>query len=167
VREFVASGGTAIAIDPLAIQTPEASARTILEWCDGALAKGIPLVYSTADSQGVKSAQDRLGVEKAGALVEEVLAKVAVGLVQRGVRRLVVAGGETSGAVVQALGVTQLRIGPQIDPGVPWCAAHASAAGATMHLALKSGNFGAPDFFARAFALLAATKVEEARLARG
>jgi len=149
VREFVASGGTAIAIDPLAIQTPEASARTILEWCDGALAKGIPLVYSTADPQGVKSAQDRLGVEKAGALVEEVLAKVAVGLVQRGVRRLVVAGGETSGAVVQALGVEKLRIGPQIDPGVPWCAANVN--GDVIHLALKSGNFGAPDFFGKAF----------------
>ena len=149
VRQFVASGGTAIAIDPLAIQTPEASARTILEWCDGALAKGIPLVYSTADSQGVKSAQDRLGVEKAGALVEEVLAKVAVGLVQRGVRRLVVAGGETSGAVVQALGVEKLRIGPQIDPGVPWCAANVN--GDVIHLALKSGNFGAPDFFGKAF----------------
>ena len=68
-------------------------------------------------------------------------------------RRLVVAGGETSGAVVQALGVTGLRIGPQIDPGVPWCAA-ALPDGDTLHLALKSGNFGGPDFFTDAFALL-------------
>jgi 3-dehydrotetronate 4-kinase len=150
VHRFVASGGPAIAIDPLAIESAEASARTILAWCDGALANGVPLVYSTADPQNVKSVQDRLGVERAGALVEEVLAKVAAGLVQRGVRRLVVAGGETSGAVVQALGVEKLRIGPQIDPGVPWCAA--SVGGNVMHLALKSGNFGAPDFFTKAFA---------------
>ena len=68
---------------------------------------------------------------------------------------MVVAGGETSGAVVQALGVERLRIGPQIDPGVPWCAAHAPVANATIHLALKSGNFGATDFFAKSFACLA------------
>ena len=75
---------------------------------------------------------------------------------ERGVRRLVVAGGETSGAVVQALGIEQLRIGPQIDPGVPWC--YTQAGGATpagLHLALKSGNFGTDDFFTKAFARLA------------
>ena len=150
VHEYVAAGGPAIAIDPLAIQSPDAAARSALAWCDGALARGTPLVYSTADPQRVKSVQDRIGVEQAGALVESVLAKVAAGLVQRGVRRLVVAGGETSGAVVQALGVETLRIGPQIDPGVPWCAAN--VAGNVMHLALKSGNFGAPDFFTKAIA---------------
>ena len=149
VHEFVAAGGLAIAIDPLAIQSPDAAARTILAWCDGALAKGTPLVYSTAEPRSVKSVQDRLGAERAGSLVESVLAKVAAGLVERGVRRLVVAGGETAGAVVQALGVEKLRIGPQIDPGVPWCAA--SVKGDVVHLALKSGNFGAPDFFTRAF----------------
>ena len=150
VHEYVAAGGLAIAIDPLAIESSEAAARSVLAWCDGALSRGTPLVYSTADPQGVKSVQERLGVERAGSLVESVLAKVAAGLVQRGVRRLVVAGGETSGAVVQALGVDKLRIGPQIDPGVPWCAA--SVGGSVMHLALKSGNFGAPDFFTKAFA---------------
>jgi len=70
--------------------------------------------------------------------------------VRLGVRRLVVAGGETAGACVQALGIRQLRIGPQIDPGVPWC--HAAERG--LHLALKSGNFGKVDFFHRAFAVL-------------
>jgi uncharacterized protein YgbK (DUF1537 family) len=111
--------------------------------------------------------QAKLGVDAAGVLVERALASVARGLAERGVRRLVVAGGETSGAVVQALGVSQLRIGPQIDPGVPWCSARAEAADATMHLALKSGNFGAPDFFTRAFALLDSAKAEEARLSHG
>ena len=81
------------------------------------------------------------------------LAAIAKALVARGARRLVVAGGETSGACVQALGVERLRIGRQIDPGVPWC--HAASAGAPdgLQLALKSGNFGGVDFFARAFAV--------------
>ncbi len=149
VHEFVVAGGAAIAIDPLAIRSAEAAASTVLAWCDGVLARGTPLVYSTAEPQSVKAVQDRLGADRAGSLVEDVIAKVAVGLVQRGVRRLVVAGGETSGAVVQALGVEKLRIGPQIDPGVPWCAA--SVNGDIVHLALKSGNFGAPDFFTKAF----------------
>jgi len=65
-----------------------------------------------------------------------------------GVRRLVVAGGETSGAVVGGLGITGLRIGPEIDPGVPWTA---SLGDTPLLLALKSGNFGAPDFFTKAF----------------
>jgi uncharacterized protein YgbK (DUF1537 family) len=83
-------------------------------------------------------------------MVEDSLSRVARGLVDAGVGQLVVAGGETSGACVQALGITQLRIGPQIDPGVPWC--HAAVPG--LHLALKSGNFGGADFFTRAFKLL-------------
>jgi uncharacterized protein YgbK (DUF1537 family) len=72
-----------------------------------------------------------------------------------GVRQLVVAGGETSGACVQALGIAQMQIGPQIDPGVPWCHARASAADAGLHIALKSGNFGTDDFFTKAFTVLA------------
>ena len=93
--------------------------------------------------------QQTLGRERAGALVEEIAGAIARGLVARGVRRLVVAGGETSGAVVQALGVTGLRIGRQIDPGVPWTVSLGRAR--PLALALKSGNFGAPDFFLRAF----------------
>ncbi|WP_434098011.1 nucleotide-binding domain containing protein [Streptomyces sparsogenes] len=97
--------------------------------------------------------QGRLGAAEAGALVERALARIAQGLVERGVRRLVVAGGETSGAVVQALGIRGLRIGPQIAPGVPWCAA-ALPDEDTLHITLKSGNFGGPDFFTDAFAFL-------------
>jgi uncharacterized protein YgbK (DUF1537 family) len=95
-----------------------------------------------------------LGAERAGALVEQALSRVAVGLVEAGVGQLIVAGGETSGACVQALGITQLRIGPQIDPGVPWCHCATPARLAGLHLALKSGNFGGTDFFSRAFELL-------------
>ena len=85
--------------------------------------------------------------KRASALVEDVMARVARGLVDQGVRKLVVAGGETSGAVVNALGIGALRIGPQIDPGVPWTA---SIGDLKLALALKSGNFGGPEFFHKA-----------------
>ena len=96
--------------------------------------------------------QNRLGREAAGALVEETLARIGAALVADGVRRLVVAGGETSGAVASRLGVRRLRIGAEIDPGVPWT--YAEGGSAPLHLALKSGNFGAPDFFLKAFQVL-------------
>jgi uncharacterized protein YgbK (DUF1537 family) len=105
------------------------------------------LVYATAEPAAVKSVQEKLGVGAAGELVERGLSQIAQGLFGLGVRQLVVAGGETSGACVQALGIRQLRIGAQIDPGVPWC--HAAEPG--LHIALKSGNFGTPDFFSKAF----------------
>jgi uncharacterized protein YgbK (DUF1537 family) len=91
-----------------------------------------------------------------GAAVERTLAGIARGLVELGVRQLIVAGGETAGACVQNRNVTELRIGPQIDPGVPWCLAETHVArGAPLHLALKSGNFGSDDFFSKALAMLA------------
>ncbi|MDB5860936.1 MAG: type effector Hrp-dependent outer protein, partial [Ramlibacter sp.] len=90
-------------------------------------------------------------VERAGALVELALAGVTRGLVQQGVGQLVVAGGATSGACVQVLGISRLRIGPQIAPGVPWCHARPALAPEGLHLALKSGNFGGPRFFTEAF----------------
>ncbi|WP_310732432.1 nucleotide-binding domain containing protein, partial [Rubrivivax gelatinosus] len=102
----------------------------------------------------VRAIQARLCVEQAGGLVEQTIARIAQGLVERGVRQLVVAGGETSGACVQALGIAQLRIGGQIDPGVPWCHAVSPAAPGGLHLALKSGNFGTDDFFTKAFTRL-------------
>ena len=126
-----------------------------LAWAEPLIRKGPVLVYSTADSNAVKSVQGRLGVEEAGAMVERTVAAIARGLAQRGVRQLVVAGGETSGACVQALNITQMQIGPQIDPGVPWCHAPSDAAGAKgLHLTLKSGNFGSDDFFTKAFTML-------------
>jgi uncharacterized protein YgbK (DUF1537 family) len=104
------------------------------------------LIYATAEPAAVKAVQAELGVERAGHLVEQTMATVARALVEDGVRRLVVAGGETSGAVVQALGVHSLRIGGAIDPGVPWTL----ALNRPLLLALKSGNFGSVDFFAKA-----------------
>ncbi|MEO7390573.1 MAG: 3-oxo-tetronate kinase [Ramlibacter sp.] len=153
VRAFIDAGLPAFAIDPLRIASGVDVAAEALAWAAPRLARGPLLVYSSAQAQSVEAAQDRLGVEEAGAMVERTLAAIAHGLVGLGVRQLVVAGGETSGACVQALGVTQMQIGPQIDPGVPWCRAHAGA-GAGIHLALKSGNFGAEDFFIKAFTML-------------
>jgi uncharacterized protein YgbK (DUF1537 family) len=105
------------------------------------------LVYATAEAEAVRAAQAKLGAQRAGEMVEDCLARIAAGLVGKGTRRLVVAGGETSGAVVTALGVSGLRIGPQIDPGVPWTQ---SIGEPRLALALKSGNFGAVDFFSKA-----------------
>jgi 3-dehydrotetronate 4-kinase len=154
VQAFVASGAPAFAIDPLRIAAGDDVAGQALAWAAPLLASGPVLVYSTAQPDDVKAAQGRLGSGEAGALVERTLATIAAGLVEAGVRQLVVAGGETSGACVQALGVQQLQIGPQIDPGVPWCWGR-DTRGRPLHLALKSGNFGADDFFAKSFALLA------------
>jgi uncharacterized protein YgbK (DUF1537 family) len=156
VADFLARGGAAFAIDPLRLATGQDLAAEAVAWAQPRLAHGPVLVYATATPEAVKAVQAALGADKAGAWVEAALARVAQGLVQAGVGQLLVAGGETSGACVQALGLAQLRIGPQIDPGVPWCHAHLPQAmgGRGLHLALKSGNFGAVDFFTSAFAKL-------------
>ena len=120
------------------------------------LAGGPVLLYASAEPAAVRAVQDRLGVARAGEMVEHTLSRIAAGLVQRGVRQLLVAGGETSGAVVQALGVQRMSIGPQIDPGVPWTAVDSPLCpGEPVHVALKSGNFGSTDFFSKAFTQLA------------
>lgn len=88
-------------------------------------------------------------------MIEDAMAAIARGLVEGGVGQLIVAGGETSGACVQALGISQLQIGRQIDPGVPWCHARTTVGGsAGIHIALKSGNFGTEDFFEKAFVVV-------------
>jgi len=155
VADFQRAGGAAYVLEPLQLaQRRESVIEAVLDWAQPRLAQGPVLVYSTATPDAVRGVQQHLGVQQAGTLVEHALAAIGRGLVERGVRQLVVAGGETSGAVVQALGVQQMRIGPQIDPGVPWCFAAATACGAELHLALKSGNFGSPDFFHKAFTVL-------------
>ena len=159
VAHFVAAGGAARAIDALALGDGgvETIANDIVAWAESAW-RATPsqpvLVYSTATPAVVAAVQQRLGAAAAGAAVEALLGEVARRLVAGGVRQLVVAGGETSGACVQALGIRRLRIGVQIDPGVPWCHAESPAAGpGGLHLALKSGNFGGVDFFSRALAV--------------
>lgn len=136
-------------LDPLKTPDPRALASMALEWASGHLGDTPVVIAASAPPDRVAALQERLGRDAAGALVESALAAVAEGLVAKGVRKLVVAGGETSGAVVSRLGIRSLRIGPQIDPGVPWTLAEGGVA--PMLLALKSGNFGARDFFLKAF----------------
>jgi len=155
VVAFRQAGGEAFEVAPLRIASGADVAAEALAWALPRLPRGPVLVYATAAPEAVREVQQRLGALQAGAMVEDTLGRIARELVEHGVAQLVVAGGETSGACVQALGITQMRIGPQIDPGVPWCHAASPAAGASgLHLALKSGNFGGADFFTRAFALL-------------
>ncbi|MGE8164478.1 3-oxo-tetronate kinase [Paraburkholderia sp. NPDC080076] len=138
----------AFRIDPLAAARGENVVEQALAFAQPYLDKAEPmLIYATATPDEVKAVQRELGVNEAGHLVEFTLAAIARGLRERGVRKFVVAGGETSGAVVQALDVHTLRIGAQIDPGVP---ATATTGAEPLALALKSGNFGTTDFFEKA-----------------
>ncbi|WP_192805295.1 3-oxo-tetronate kinase [Noviherbaspirillum aerium] len=152
VADFIRHGYPALPIDPLEAAGGANVIDQALQWAAPHLEDGPVLVYATAEPDKVKAVQARLGVKEAGELIEHTLSQIAAGLVKLGVRQLVVAGGETSGACVQALGITQMQIGPQIDPGVPWCFARSPFAGNEgLHITLKSGNFGTTDFFTKAF----------------
>ena len=130
------------------VMSGEVGAETLAGW---ALAgPGLPLVYTSADPAEVRAAQGRHGRERVAAAIEALFSATARALTRRGVTRLIVAGGETSGAVVEGLALGRLEIGPEIDPGVPILRASPD-----LLLALKSGNFGGPDFFAKAAARMA------------
>ena len=142
-------------VDPFELESGKDVVSAALEWASSHIKDEPVLFYATATPEAVKAVQTQLGVEKAGSLVEEALAAIAQGLIRLGVGQLIVAGGETSGAVVKALGVSGLRIGPEIDPGVPWTTALTSnQEKRPLALALKSGNFGTPDFFLKAWSTL-------------
>ncbi|MFT3960977.1 3-oxo-tetronate kinase [Propionivibrio sp.] len=143
-------------IDPFDLAHGKDVVSEALAWARGKIENEPVLFYATATPEAVKAVQVQLGTEKAGSLVEDALAAIAKGLVALGVGQLIVAGGETSGAVVKALGVSGLRIGPEIDPGVPWTTGITKdAVQRPLALALKSGNFGTPDFFLKAWSKLA------------
>jgi uncharacterized protein YgbK (DUF1537 family) len=146
VQAAIAAGLPHLRIDPLEVADGAQTPQAVLRWIDRQPAERPFLVYSSDAPEAVRAVQERLGRAQAGTIVEDLLAAVAKALPARGIRRLVVAGGETSGAVVQALGAEVLQIGPEIDPGVPW-----TLSGDGLALALKSGNFGAEDFFLKAW----------------
>ncbi len=158
VAAFIAAGRPAYVVDPMRMEqgqdAREAIVREALAWVVPRLVDGPVLIYSTAQPEALKTIQTKLGSAKVGEWVEQTLASIACGLVQAGVGQLVVAGGETSGAVVQALGMQQLQIGAQIDPGVPWCAGQTKINDDILHITLKSGNFGTEDFLLKAFGKL-------------
>ena len=151
IETAIAAGVPALHIDALDIASGATTAQAIADWVARAETAHAPLVYSSADPAVVREVQARLGVARAGEIVETLLAEVGRRLLARGFTRFLIAGGETSGAVVAALGVSALQIGPEIDPGVPWTR---SIGRPDVALALKSGNFGAADFFLKAWSKL-------------
>jgi 3-dehydrotetronate 4-kinase len=155
VAHWTEAGHPAFRIDPLALSSNPALVEQALSFAARHIASEPVLIYATSTPEEVVAVQQKLGTAASGALVEDALAAIAKGLRELGVRRFVIAGGETSGAVVKALGVNALQIGPQIDPGVPWTASLGTPA---LALALKSGNFGTPDFFSKALSALEVTE---------
>lgn len=152
--EVMRTSHPAFSIDPLRLARGEDLVSAALEWAGRRNARQPILIYATAPPESVRQAQGELGVEQASQLVELTLSMIAQGLARAGVGQMIVAGGETSGAVVKALGVKGLRIGPEIDPGVPWTSTLASDGQRPLALALKSGNFGSADFFLKAWSKL-------------
>lgn len=153
VEHYIRQGAPSFCIDPLEVaQNGQAAA---LDWLEKQDLTEAPIIYATAEPAKVKHAQSKLGAARAGALIEETLAFCAVAARDAGARRFIVAGGETSGAVTQALGVSQLDVGAEIAPGVPWTYCH--SAGHPIAMALKSGNFGAEGFFDDAQSVLERT----------
>jgi uncharacterized protein YgbK (DUF1537 family) len=141
------------AVDPVRLLTGDQTAAAVADWAVSVLENG-PLVYSTAPPEAVTALQASHGRDAVASAVEAFFAELAAALAERGVRRFVVAGGETSGAVTAALRSESLAIGPEIAPGVPALLDSEHGIG----LALKSGNFGAPDFFERALDVLGSDK---------
>ncbi|MGJ8605776.1 MAG: 3-oxo-tetronate kinase [Marivita sp.] len=150
VARYIATGAPSFRLDPLDVS--KTGSNPALNWLLNQDLSTAPLIYATAEPASVKAAQAALGTDAAGKLIEDTLAKCAIAARDQGARRIIVAGGETSGAVTKALGVTQLDISTEIAPGVPWT--FCTSDGHTIALTLKSGNFGAETFFTDAQAKL-------------
>ena len=150
VAHYISRGSAAHQLDPLALT--KNGNGPVLAWLAAQDLPKAPLIYATAEPASVKAAQEKLGVAQVGALIEQTLAACAVAARDAGARRIIVAGGETSGAVTQALDVTRLDISAEIAPGVPWT--FCISDGQQIALTLKSGNFGAETFFTDAQAKL-------------
>jgi uncharacterized protein YgbK (DUF1537 family) len=150
VLAFLSEGRPGFRLDPLDLAENGVSAA--LEWLSAQAPGTTPMIYATAGPATVRATQETLGVERAGLLIEAALAACAVEARNLGFRRFIVAGGETSGAVTRSLGITQLDIGTEIAPGVPWC--FARTAQHDVAITLKSGNFGSESFFDEALEVL-------------
>ncbi len=157
VQHWLATGKPALRIDPRDIANGQPVAARALDW--HAQQKETCLIYATSPPEEVAQLQKAYGANALGEQIEHCFSDIARGLIAQQVRRFVVAGGETSGAVVNGLGVQILKIGETIDPGVPWTAGQVGqpllASPEPVLLALKSGNFGTEDFFTKALAIAA------------
>ncbi len=147
VTRYIAQGKPSYELDPRSLA--EQGLLPVLDWLGGQKLDEAPLIYSTASPDKVRATQELLGKAQAGSIVESSLAKLAVAARDLGARRIIVAGGETSGAVTKALQVDRLDVGPEIAAGVPWC--FCTSQGHHIALTLKSGNFGSENFFSDAF----------------
>ncbi|WP_024281285.1 3-oxo-tetronate kinase [Xanthobacter sp. 126] len=132
---------------------PDAEVAAALDWAKARLASGPVLIAASGAPEQVAEVQARFGRNAAGVAIEHGTAAISEGLVAAGVRRLVLAGGETSGASVDRLKIPAFLVGPEIAPGVPLLRTEGQP-GEPMVLALKSGNFGGPDFFAKALGMM-------------
>ena len=150
VAAYIKEGAPAYRLDPLALA--ENGTQLTIDWLANQNLEKAPLIYATADPDEVRAAQSSLGVKAAGEIVEAALSECALAARDAGARRVIVAGGETSGAVTKALGVSQLDIGVEIAPGVPWT--YCTTGGHQIALTLKSGNFGKETFFSDAQTVL-------------
>ena len=139
-------------LDPEQIIAGKGEARRALAWATDRLREGPVLIASSSTPEEVAALQSRHGRDATGHAIEQAMADIAEGLVSAGVRRLVVAGGETSGAAVDRLGIPGFLVGAEIAAGVP--VLRAVGAKDEMLLALKSGNFGGPEFFSDALKLM-------------
>jgi len=140
-----------VVLDPIALATDRQTVAEIVAEARKALDGGAVLIHSTAPPEKVEEVQKTLGREPASETLERAFGDIASALVDAGVRTFVVAGGETAGRVADTLGLRRLRIGPEIDPGVPWTLHLGEPA---VHVAFKSGNFGSEDFFLKALKAL-------------
>jgi uncharacterized protein YgbK (DUF1537 family) len=140
-------------LDPERLVEDDGEAARALAWAASRLAAGPVLIAASSPPDRVATLQAKHGREASGHAIEQGLATIVEGLVARGARRLIIAGGETSGAAVDRLGVKAFLLGPEIAPGVPLM--RAIGGDGALQIALKSGNFGGPDFFARALAATA------------
>lgn len=138
-------------LNPVELAESNSALDNAVDWVIQAKGKEPILVYASAPPDAVKEAQQKLGRDLASSTVENALAKIARAAVQNGFRRIVVAGGETAGAVVSNLGIKGIMIGEQIDPGVPTTV---SIGNPSIGLVLKSGNFGSADFFEKALKVM-------------
>ncbi|QPC95532.1 3-oxo-tetronate kinase [Mesorhizobium sp. INR15] len=150
VADYLSRGAPSFRLDPVILA--KAGTSAVLDWLAAQDLLRAPLIYATANPETVRASQNQLGVACAGEIVEAALAACAIRARDLGAARIVVAGGETSGAVTRALGVRQMEIGPEVAPGVPWC--FCTSGSTKIALILKSGNFGAETFFSDALSLL-------------
>ncbi len=150
VDEFSKKYST-LKLNPIELAENNSALANAVDWVIQAKGEEPILVYASAPPDAVKQAQKKLGRDLASSTVENALAKIALAAVQDGFRRIVVAGGETAGAVMSNLGIKGIMIGEQIDPGVPTTV---SIGDPSIGLVLKSGNFGSADFFEKAFKVM-------------